>query len=212
MTETTLTMPFEGQDVRITDQNGQPWLFAKDVCACLGLGNPSQALSRLDDDEKGIITSDTLRGETPTLIISESGFYALVLTSRKAEAKAFKRWVTRELLPTFRARMGYADPRDFVGDAPGRSGSAEDRTDEVIRLQRDLIAAKDQIITLMAEGVAPAPKGGPRMKKTPEQVAEIRRLYMAGWSQADIARELDCADSTVSKYIADLKPGAKTIQ
>ena len=71
--------------------------MAADVCRVLGLGNSSQAIAKLDDDEKsGVIISDPHGREQVTRFISESGLYTLVLSSRKPEAKAFKRWITHE--------------------------------------------------------------------------------------------------------------------
>lgn len=75
----------------------EPWFVAADVCKVLGLGNSSQAIAKLDDDEKsGVIISDPHGREQVTRFISESGLYTLVLSSRKPEAKAFKRWITHE--------------------------------------------------------------------------------------------------------------------
>lgn len=88
--------------------DNEPYFVAKDVCEALGLGNVSQAISRLDDDEKGIYKIDTLRGEQNLLHINESGLYSLVLTSNKPEAKAFKKWVTSEVLPSIRKHGIYA--------------------------------------------------------------------------------------------------------
>ena len=78
---------------------GEPWFVAADVCRALGLGNSSMAVSKLDEDEKGISLIDTLGGEQKLGIVNESGLYALVLSSRKPEAKAFKRWITHEVIP-----------------------------------------------------------------------------------------------------------------
>ena len=77
---------------------GEPWFVAADVCRALGLGNSSMAVSKLDEDEKGISLIDTLGGEQKLGIVNESGLYALVLGSRKPEAKAFKRWITHEVI------------------------------------------------------------------------------------------------------------------
>ncbi len=79
-----------------------PWFIARDVCEVLGIKNPSDALSRLDDDEKGIGITDTLGGKQELASISEAGLYSLIFRSRKKEAKAFKRWVTHEVLPAIR--------------------------------------------------------------------------------------------------------------
>ena len=84
------------------DENGEPWFYASDVCLSLDISNVSQALKRLDEDEKGIISNDTLGGTQKVSIINESGLYSLTLSSKKKEAKDFKRWITRDVIPTIR--------------------------------------------------------------------------------------------------------------
>ena len=69
--------------VRTLNLNGEPWFVAADVCKALELGNPSMTVERLDDDEKGISTIDTLGGKQRMAIINEPGLYSLVITSRK---------------------------------------------------------------------------------------------------------------------------------
>ena len=87
----------------------EPWFVAKDVCDCLELGNPSQAIARLEDDERWLISNEALRANGETAVVSEPGLYSLVLGSREPEAKAFKRWVTHEVLPSIRKTGGSAD-------------------------------------------------------------------------------------------------------
>ena len=96
--------------VRTLNLNGEPWFVAADVCKALELGNPSMTVERLDDDEKGISTIDTLGGKQRMAIINEPGLYSLVITSRKPEAKAFKRWITHEVIPAIRKRYLYRSP------------------------------------------------------------------------------------------------------
>lgn len=93
--------------VRTLNLNGEPWFVAADVCKALELGNPSMTVERLDDDEKGISTIDTLGGKQRMAIINEPGLYSLVITSRKPEAKAFKRWITHEVIPAIRKHGVY---------------------------------------------------------------------------------------------------------
>lgn len=81
---------------------GNPWFAAADVCAALDIKNSRQALTRLDDDEKGVISSDTNRGSRSVATVNESGLYELIFRSRKPEAKAFKRWVKQSVLPALR--------------------------------------------------------------------------------------------------------------
>lgn len=90
-------------EIRVTDQNGEPWFVAADVCRALDIGNPTQAIARLDSDESTLISNEGREMN----IISEPGLYALVLGSRKPEAKAFKRWVTHEVIPSIRRTGGY---------------------------------------------------------------------------------------------------------
>ncbi len=101
--------------VRVISKDGDPWFVAKDVCDCLGLNDVSKTVSLLDDDERGTNTVRTPSGDQQMLIISEPGLYSLILRSRKPEAKAFKRWVTHEVLPSIRRDGGY------MAAAPGES-------------------------------------------------------------------------------------------
>lgn len=96
--------------VRTTTINGEPWFVAADVCKALDLDNPRQAVSRLDEDEKNTVTiNDGIRRGNPNVnVVNEAGLYALILTSRKPEAKAFKRWITHEVLPSIRKHGMYA--------------------------------------------------------------------------------------------------------
>jgi len=99
---------YRGSKVRTIVVDGQPWFVAKDVCDILDLGNVSHAVSRLDDDEKGIISNDTPGGRQGMLHVSEAGLYALILSSKKPEARNFKRWVTHEVLPEIRKTGFYS--------------------------------------------------------------------------------------------------------
>lgn len=91
--------------------DGEPWFVAKDICAALELGTTSKALERLDEDEKGVNSILTLGGNQNISVVSESGLYSLVLGSRKKEAKAFKRWVTHEVIPSIRKHGAYLTPQ-----------------------------------------------------------------------------------------------------
>ena len=103
----TSSFQFEGTDVRVTDREGAPWWVLNDVCRVLGISNPHDAAQRLDDDEKGVGSTDTLGGTQNLNIINESGLYSLIMTSRKAAAKRFKKWVTAEVLPQIRRTGSY---------------------------------------------------------------------------------------------------------
>lgn len=94
--------------VRTVVKNNEPWFVAADVCKALEIANNRDALSRLDADEKGVASTDTLGGKQEMTIINEPGLYSLVLGSRKPEAKEFKRWITHEVIPSIRKHGMYA--------------------------------------------------------------------------------------------------------
>lgn len=98
---------FNGSGVRVVMDGEDPWFVAKDVCNVLGIGNSRQALSYLDDDEKGVITNDTLGGNQQMATVNESGLYNLIMRSRKPEASEFRRWVTHDVLPSIRKHGVY---------------------------------------------------------------------------------------------------------
>lgn len=102
---------FEDEDhdkLSVIDREGEPWFVLSEVCGRLEIVNVSDAASRLDDDEKDNIgIPDAIGRLRQTVIISESGLYSVILTSRKPAAKRFKKWVTSDVLPTIRRTGGY---------------------------------------------------------------------------------------------------------
>jgi len=97
----------ERQPVRVSLIDGEHWFVARDVCDVLGIGNSRQALAKLDTDEKGVILNDTLGGSQKVSTVSESGLYTLIMRSDKPAARAFRRWVTHEVLPALRQKGFY---------------------------------------------------------------------------------------------------------
>lgn len=92
-------------NVRILLQGDNPWFVAKDVCDCLEIKNTTDAIKRLDDDERARFN---LGRQGETNIVNEYGLYSLVLSSRKPEAKEFKRWITHDVLPSLRKYGTYS--------------------------------------------------------------------------------------------------------
>lgn len=106
---TVFTGP-SGEKLRVILQDDQPWFIASDVCAALDITNARDAVSSLDDDERGVVSTDTPGGRQRKTAVTEPGLYSLIMRSRKAEAKQFKRWVTHDVLPTLRRTGQYAVP------------------------------------------------------------------------------------------------------
>lgn len=139
--------------IRALALNGEPWFVAKDVCASLGLENSRKATASLDEDEKDTVTiSDGIPGNPNKTIVSEAGFYKLVMKSRKPEAKAFQRWVTHEVLPAIRRDGAYVASDGTEDDATlmARALLAAQRTIERNRAQLDEMRPK----ALFADAVA----------------------------------------------------------
>lgn len=115
MTSNVIPFDFEGKEIRTLLIEGEPWFIARDVCSALGLVNSRKSLTALDEDEKGVTSSDTLGGQQNMAIINESGLYTLILRCRDAVKRGsvphqFRKWVTSEVLPSIRKTGGYGRP------------------------------------------------------------------------------------------------------
>jgi prophage antirepressor-like protein len=102
---------FEGSQLRTVARDGEPWFVAADVCEALDIGNVTNALKRLDDDEQALYSIKGIHyGDDLVNVVNESGLYSLILGSRKLEAKRFKKWVTSTVLPEIRKTGSYIKP------------------------------------------------------------------------------------------------------
>lgn len=95
-------------EVRTVLQDGEPWFMVADVCKALEIGNPADVMRRLDADERTLVSIEGASNGLPVNAVNEPGLYTLVLSSRKPEAKAFKRWITHEVIPSIRKHGLYA--------------------------------------------------------------------------------------------------------
>jgi prophage antirepressor-like protein len=100
---------FWGETIRVVTPKGDPWCIASDICRIIEVGNVSDAVARLDDDEKGIVSIDTLGGSQQMLAVNEFGVYALILgcRTRTEKVREFKRWITHDVLPAIRKTGTY---------------------------------------------------------------------------------------------------------
>lgn len=120
MASNIIPFRFEKREVRTLLIGEAPWFFAMDVCAALALTDTNKALIGLDDDEKCEHEQYSGSGRKP-MLINESGLYSLILRSRKAEAKRFKKWVTAEVLPAIRKHGRYEDANGTMGTLIGET-------------------------------------------------------------------------------------------
>ena len=142
-------------EIRTLEKDGQPWFVAADVCRALEIGNPRDAVSRLDEDEKMTVdltdAHSGVRGGAQKLnIVNEPGLYTLVLGSRKPEAKNFKRWITHEVIPAIRKHGGYLTQEKME--------EALLDPDTIIKLATDLKKEREVRKALEAQAEQDAPK------------------------------------------------------
>lgn len=134
--------------IRTLNIDGEPWFIAVDVCKALDIRNSRDALARLDDDEKGVALTDTLGGAQNLATVNEPGLYALVLSSRKPEAKKFKRWITHEVIPSIRKHGGYVAGQEHMSD--------EELMAKALLMAQKTIADRDARISALQVEVAVA--------------------------------------------------------
>ena len=160
---TTFTNPEFGQ-VRTVEIDGTPWLVGKDVAVALGYKNPGKAIiAHVDDEDKRLEMlpqeADSQNGNvspsSKTALINESGLYSLILSSKMPKAKAFKRWVTSEVLPAIRKNGAYESfqaqqhieqleaTNTRLNAAIQAVGTAKQQLADVISLRNDFIKHRD---------------------------------------------------------------------
>lgn len=132
MNQEIQTFNFNSLLLRALLIDGEPYFIAKDAATALGYSQPGHMLRMLEDDEKGLHKVDTHGGTQQMSTITESGLYKAIFNSRKPEAKAFNRWVTKEVIPTIRKTGQYQAPQ---------GQSLEQRSLAVIQ---DLLARVDE--------------------------------------------------------------------
>ena len=127
-------------------ENGEPMFVGKDVAKALGYRNTREALQdHVDEEDKGVAKRDTLGGTQQMVVINESGLYSLILSSKLESAKAFKRWVTSEVLPQIRKTGGYIPTKD------SRTGEALSET-QIIQVAENIMQKTISKENLPADG------------------------------------------------------------
>ena len=140
-------------EIRTVFLNSEPWFIASDVCRALEIKNNRDAITRLAPDEKGVALTDTPGGMQEVSVINESGLYSLALSSRKPEAKFFKRWITHEVIPAIRKTGMYSaktlSPAEFLLEQAKMLVEQERRMaaveSKVYSVETDVSAMKTQV-------------------------------------------------------------------
>ena len=142
---------YQTKEVRTVQTGGEPRSVLKDVCAVLGITTSRMVADRLDEDEKGVSSIDTLGGVQNMNVVNESGLYHVILRSDKPEAGPFRKWVTSEVLPSIRKHGAYMTPETLQ--------AAILNPDTMIQLCQQLKAEQDKSRALSEENARLAPKG-----------------------------------------------------
>ena len=137
-------------EVRVLEQDGEPWFVGKDIAKVLGYNNPLEAVrDHVDEEDKGVSKMDTPGGKQSIIIINESGLYSLILRSQLPEAKAFKRWITHEVIPSIRKTGGYIQGQEQMSDEEIIANAVK-VANRILEEREKRIAALEQEKALMA--------------------------------------------------------------
>jgi len=184
MSTQLIPFQFENFPIRVVMQDNQPWWVAADVCAALDIVNNRDALTRLDEDEKGRGSTDTLGGRQEMATVNEPGLYSLIFGSRKPEAKAFKRWIAHEVLPSIRQTGSYS--------APGAQASLSNEAVAAI-VKATLEAVGIQV--KQPKALLPAP-----VKLQPSKIGKILDEYIASWRKPDQVQKAELLENMMWQY------------
>lgn len=173
------TLSFEGHDVRMVLMDDQPWWYAKDVCDVLGLTNPTVVLKGLDEDERMTLSSTEGHsgkrgGPRSQALINEFGLYSLVLRSRKPAAKAFKRWITHEIIPAIRKTGTYSIPETPKAPRAPRL-STKDMVERYAELTQGVMSMYERAMAVEADRIELEKQRAERDRLRDERIEALQR-------------------------------------
>lgn len=174
---------FNENQIRTLLINNEPYFIGKDVANILGYSNTRKAINdHVDEEDKGVTKCDTLGGKQDLIVINESGLYSLILSSKLATAKKFKRWVTSEVLPAIRKTGQYQVPSDLMS-ALRLMFEAQTQTNEAV-------AKHDLRITELEENKLLNPGEynflNHQVRKRVKTIKEVRKLNLSSKQNSKI--------------------------
>lgn len=192
--------------VRTVEIDGQPWLVGKDVATALGYKNPQRAIrDHVEDEDKGMTKTVTPGGEQELQIINESGLYSLILSSKMPKAKAFKRWVTSEVLPAIRKHGAYESVKaqqhmeqleatnSRLNTAIRNVSSAKAALAEVISLRNDFTKHRDNYKARFLQAKADYGKMCDNLRQAESLVAQAQANLDSRIDQLPVRDQPDAA-------------------
>jgi prophage antirepressor-like protein len=179
------TFPETGTPVRTVTIGGEPWFVVADICRVLGIGNPSDAVRRLNEGDLDTIeVTDSLGRTQKAYAANESGLYDLILDSRKPEARAFRRWITSDVIPSIRRTGSYAAPAAPVQVLPDMATPEGRRA-----VAAALLAAADREIELNERVAELEPKALAHDTLMAAQAGDVlirQAAKLLGWRERDL--------------------------
>lgn len=183
-------------EIRVIDSEGDPWFVAKDICDALGLVHVTNALASLDEDELTVAVLQS-GGQTREMrLISEPGLYALVLRSRKPEARDFKRWVTHDVLREIRKTGGYRSQ-------PSEKDLMQASTEDLLKVCVARISHQDQVIEEQSAEIVRCNKIIAELRKNSDKQVRCLRAIEEGLldeiGQPELSKKLNVGKSLFEK-------------
>jgi prophage antirepressor-like protein len=212
---------YQEKNVRTVIKDGQPWFVAKDVCEVLEIERGTRSLERLDEDEvRKTSLIDSLGRTQESYIISESGLYSLVLSSNKPEAKQFKKWITKEVIPSIRKTGGYVGNDELFIDT--YLPFADDTTkllfkstlqvvksqNVIIQNQQKEISHKEEVIIGLVDNVGLADKRQVLSRVVRHNGANFQERWQELYRQFEMKYHISL-NKRLATYNEDRKPKLK---
>lgn len=180
----------------------KPYFIAMDIAKALEYSETAMMLRRLDDDEIMELSADLAGGfskhASNIKIINESGLYNAILGSKKPQAKAFKKWITSEVLPSIRKQGFYSAPNvesTLIAELRDSNLSKDSLKRENESLKDELLVTQRELLSLYRF----QPKSKVR-EHSPKTIAKIQELAKSGVGTIEIARTLGVSESSVRRY------------
>jgi hypothetical protein len=207
---------FEGHEIRTIQSSDEVWWVASDIANVLGYDRAANMTRVLDDDEKGTQIVSTLGGQQDVTVINESGLYNCIFNSRKEEAKYFKRWVTKEVLPTLRKTGSYTmpSPQPSPKTGEGVTMTLPDGTRleglPVSAVQHLIPSGKGQPQGIAPTNIQPQLFGKHGSGLAPGQTRPGQKVYdyegttrhLHGWQGAEkVAKAVGCSRKTLTHKV-----------
>ena len=185
---------YHNKPIQVLGTPENPLFIAQDLCNALGISKYRDAVAKLDEDERCPVLVDTLGGKQNVIAVNEPGMYTLILRSNKPEAKAFKRWVTHEVLPTLRKTGVYEMPNPKPAPAPvAKTVFEPNYLSEKVQLLEKIVQLQEKLLAVPVQ----KPQRPKKAPLTSAEKATILQLWREGKGCTAIGKVVNRNDSSI---------------